>query len=129
MKTFRNPKDIHEPLAGYSHQVELGFSERLLILSGQVGMRKDGTIPDDPIEQLKVALDNIEINLKTAGMGIRDIVKMTFYVVGQMDADERRSVINSYLGDHQPCMTLLFVAALAAPSFKVEIEAMASRGD
>lgn len=58
MKKFRNPKDIHAPLAAYSHQVELSSSERLLVLSGQVGMKKDGSIPENPIEQLRVELSN-----------------------------------------------------------------------
>jgi len=45
MKKFRNPENIHKPLGGYSHQVEITGSERMLILSGQVGMRPDGTFP------------------------------------------------------------------------------------
>ena len=126
MKTFRNPSDVHEPLAAYSHQVELDSKERLLVLSGQVGMKKDGSIPDDQISQLEVALNNIQLNLKAANMGINDIVKLTFYIVDQMDANERRAVISNYLGDHKPCMTLIFVASLASPQIRVEIEVMAS---
>ncbi len=126
MKEFRNPSTIHKPLAAYSHQVELDSAERLLFLSGQVGMRQDGSIPDGSVEQLKVALDNIHSNLKAANMEIKDIVKITFFIVGLMDADERRAVLNNFFGNHQPCMTLLFVSSLAGPSIKIEIEAIAS---
>ena len=45
MKEFRNPEDIHQPLGAYPHQVEVKGNERLLVLSGQVGMRQDGTVP------------------------------------------------------------------------------------
>ena len=43
-----------------------------------------------------------------------------------MDAARRRDVLAARLGDHKPCMTLIFVAALAAPVYKVEIDAWAS---
>ena len=70
MKTPRNPATIHAPLAAYSHQIEVSGQERLLIVSGQVGMRADGSLPDDPLEQLGVAFDNVERNLEEAGMEI-----------------------------------------------------------
>jgi uncharacterized Zn-binding protein involved in type VI secretion len=34
--------------------------------SGQIGMRSDGTMPIDPIEQLDTAFDNVERNLTVA---------------------------------------------------------------
>ena len=59
MKEYRNPADVHEPIAAYTHQIEVKGPERLLVLSGQVGKTEDGTVPDDPIEQLDVALENL----------------------------------------------------------------------
>ncbi|RPJ50067.1 MAG: RidA family protein, partial [Methanobacteriota archaeon] len=57
MKEFRNPQDVHKPLGGYSHQIEISH-ERMLVISGQVGMRQDGSVPDDPLEQIDIAFDN-----------------------------------------------------------------------
>lgn len=127
MKKFRNPNNVHKPLAAYCHQIELSSSERLLILSGQIGMHEDGSVPSDSIEQMQVALQNINRNLDAANMVVNDIVKLTIYLVGQMDADERRNILANYFQDHNPCMTLLFVAALGAPNLKVEIDVMASK--
>ncbi len=127
MKEYRNPANVHQPIAAYTHQIELSGPERLLFLSGQVGRTVDGTVPDDPIEQLDLALENLERNLQAAAMGVPDIVKLTFYLVGEMDAAKRREVIAARLQSHRPCMTLLFVAALASPIYKVEIDAWASR--
>jgi len=129
MKEFRNPQDVHQPLGVYSHQVEISGNERLLVLSGQVGMRADGTVPDDPIEQIDVALENIFRNLQAANMGVKDIVKLTYYLVGEIDTAKRRELVASKLQGHKPCSTLLYVAALASPVYKAEIEAMASRVD
>ena len=126
MKEFRNPQDVHEPLGSYSHQIEISRSERLLVISGQVGMRKNGTIPDDPFEQIDLAFENIFRNLRAANMDVKDIIKLIYYLVGEIDTGKRREVILSKLQGHQPCSTLLYVAALASPAFRVEIDAWAS---
>jgi 2-iminobutanoate/2-iminopropanoate deaminase len=126
MKEFRNPKDIHQPLGSYSHQIEISSNEHLLVISGQVGMREDGTIPDDPFEQIDLAFENIFRNLRAANMDLKDIIKITYYLVGEIDTAKRRTVVLSKLQGHQPCSTLLYVAALASPAFRVEIDAWAS---
>jgi len=125
MKQLRNPETVHQPLAAYTHQIEITEPKRWLVLSGQVGMRPDGTLPDDPIEQIRVALANIQKNLGAAGMEIRDLVKITVYLVGEIDTAKRREVMAEWLGEHKPCSTLLYVAALASPALKVEIDAWA----
>ena len=126
MKEFRNPQDVHKPLGGYSHQIEITGKERLLILSGQVGMREDGTIPEDPLEQIDLAFENIFRNLQAANMDMNDIIKLTYYLVGEIDTVKRRELVASRLQGHQPCSTLLYVAALASPQLRVEIDAWAS---
>ncbi len=127
MKSFRNPNDVHLPLAGYTHQIEVTGDEHWLVMSGQVGMTVDGTLPEDPLRQLEEAMQNILRNLHGAHMNVEDLVKLTFYLVGEMDADSRREIIRKKLEGHQPCMTMLYVAALAAPDYKVEIDAWACR--
>jgi 2-iminobutanoate/2-iminopropanoate deaminase len=129
MKEFRNPQNVHQPVGVYSHQIEVTGNERLLILSGQVGMREDGTVPEDPFEQLDVVFENILRNLEAANMGVKDILKLTYYVVGEMDTVKRREVIASKLQGHKPCSTFLYVAGLASPVYRVEIDAWASRSD
>ena len=129
MKEFRNPQDIHDPVGSYSHQIEIKGNERLLVISGQVGMRQDGTVPEDPFEQIEIAFENVLRNLHTADMDVKDLVKITYYLVGEIDTAKRREVILSKLEGHQPCSTLLYVAALASPAFRVEIDAWASRAE
>jgi enamine deaminase RidA (YjgF/YER057c/UK114 family) len=129
VKELRNPASIHAPLAGYSHQIELRGQGRLLVLSGQIGMSLDGHIPEDPAEQLEVAMDNVLRNLEAAAMDVGDLVKLTFYLVGPIDADRRRAALADRLGGHEPCMTLIHVAGLASPAIKVELDAWASAED
>jgi len=129
MKEFRNPHNIHEPVGPYVHQIEVKRNERLLVISGQVGMYEDGTVPDDPYDQLGVAFDNILRNLQAANMDVKDLIKVNWYLVGEFDPAKRRDVILSKLQGHKPCSTLVHVAALASPVYRVEIEAWASRAD
>jgi len=129
MKEFRNPQNVHQPVGFYSHQVEVTGNERLLILSGQVGMREDGTVPENPLEQMEAAFDNILRNLQAANMEVKDILKLTYFVVGEIDTAKRREIIATKLQGHKPCSTFLYVAGLASPVYKVEIEALVSRAD
>ena len=89
-------------------------------------MSPDGTIPEDPIEQLDIAFENIFHNLQAANMQVKDLLKLTTYLVGEWDTDKRRAQVTSKLAGHQPAMTLVYVAALASPEIKVEIDAWAS---
>lgn len=127
MKTSRNPKNIHPPVAPYIHQIEITGPNRWLTISGQLGMGPDGLIPEDPLEQMKLALDNISKNLEAANMEVHDLTKLVFYLVGEFDADKRRKIISDFLGDHLPCTTMIYVVALAAPAFKIEIDAWACK--
>ena len=129
MKEFRNPENVHQPLGAYSHQIEVRGKERLLVISGQVGMREDGTVPDDPFEQIEIAFENIFRNLRAANMDVNDLIKITYYLVGEFDTARRREVVLSKLQGHQPCSTLLYVAGLANPVYRVEIDAWASRAE
>jgi enamine deaminase RidA (YjgF/YER057c/UK114 family) len=128
MKEFRNPADVHPPVGSYSHQIEVR-NERMLVISGQVGMRLDGAIPNDPYEQIDIAFENIIRNLRAANMDVKDLIKITYYLVGEFDTAKRRQVVLAKLQGHQPCSTLLYVAALASPQFRVEIDAWASRAE
>lgn len=60
-------------------------------------------------------------------MQAEDLVKLTFYLVGQMDREKQQEVVETKLQGHEPCMTLVYVAALASPVYKVELDAWASQ--
>ncbi|WP_338652095.1 RidA family protein [Lysinibacillus sp. Y5S-8] len=127
MKIARNPEHIHPPVAPYVHQIEVTGPHRWLTLSGQIGMMVNGTIPEDAAAQLNVALENIKKNLESANMKVQDLTKLVFYLVGEMDASQRKEIIHNFFGGHLPCTTLIYVVALATPALKVEIDAWACK--
>jgi 2-iminobutanoate/2-iminopropanoate deaminase len=96
------------------------------VLSGQVGMTVEGRVPDDAAEQLDLALMNVLRNLDEAHMAATDLVKLTLYLTEEIDHRRRAAILRERLGSHAPSMTLLFVAGLASPALKVEIDSWAS---
>ena len=122
---LKNPSTIHNPLGSYSHQAEVGCNAKWLVMSGQVGMDKNGVLPEDVVKQLEIALDNVFLNLEAAGMRKENLVKLIFYFACPIENAQRRSVVSSKLGEHQPCMTVIYVAGLATDALKVEIDAWA----
>jgi enamine deaminase RidA (YjgF/YER057c/UK114 family) len=60
-------------------------------------------------------------------MEVKDIAKITWYFVAPIDDRRRRELIAEWLDDHRPATTLVYVAALAAPEYRVEVDAWAAR--
>ena len=72
-----NAPDAPLPVAAYTQAIEVSGATRTLYISGQVGQRMDGTIPDDIVEQSRLAWQNLESQLKVAGMTLDNLVKIT----------------------------------------------------
>ena len=98
-----------------------------LHISGQVGVDADGKVVDGIEAQCDWAWRNIEAILKTAGMDLTDVVKMTSYLVDPEHGDVLRAVRGRYLGDHRPASTLLYISRLALPELLVEVEVVAGK--
>lgn len=126
MNTTRNPDTIPAPAGRYVHQIEVSNLSRILFISGQIGIRPDGSVPADPVEQLDIAVDYVMKNLAAAGLGVEALTKVTTYAVGTLDPAGRKAVLDKHLGAHVSCSTLVFVAALARPEFLVEVDAWAA---
>jgi 2-iminobutanoate/2-iminopropanoate deaminase len=122
--TRTNPTTVRAP-TGYTHSIEIRNPERWLILSGQVGMAVDGTVPSTGEGQIAQAFANLRAVLEANGMGVANIVKTTVFLTDRALLPSYRAARAMVLGDYAPASTLLFVAGLADPRFVVEIEAEA----
>lgn len=125
LKTY-NPQTVAPPFSRYSHGVEVSAGARWLYISGQVGVTPEGKVADGAAAQIEQAWRNVLSVLEAAGMGPRDLVKVTTFLIDRADLPTARTVRDSMLQGAEPASTLLFVAGLASPDWLVEIEAIAA---
>ena len=118
IKRFLLPDEM-EPVSHYCHVTRAG--DRVWV-SGTVGVRSDGTIPEDTVEQFQVAIDTVDRCLKAAGAEARHVVKVTVLLTDINDRAAINSIRQAYFGEHRPASTLFEVSALVSPEMKVEIE-------
>jgi 2-iminobutanoate/2-iminopropanoate deaminase len=122
--TASNPPTVRAP-AGYTHTILIAGEQRRLIMSGQVGVALDGSVPNTGEGQLAQVFANLRALLEANGMGITNLVKTTVFLTDRSLLASFRAARDAVYGGHAPCSTLLFVAGLADPRFMVEIEAEA----
>lgn len=126
-----NPGGLAPPIGMYSHLSFVPHDSRLLFISGQVGIRPDGTMADGIEGQTVEALANIERLLAAAGASPRDLVRLLTFVAGRDRLDgygaARASVYGTWFPDGAyPGHSLLVAEALARDDVLVEIEGWAA---
>ncbi len=122
-----NPAGVHAPLGLYSHTVSVPEGTELIFISGQVGVRPDGSVPAAIAEQADQAFANIVTLLKAHGLEASSLVKLTTFMVSGHDGDAVRAARLKYLGSHRPASTAVFVSELVDPAWFVEVEAIAAK--
>jgi len=122
--TSSNPPAVRAP-TGYTHGLVLEGVERRLIISGQVGLASDGSVPSTGEGQIAQAFANLRAVLEANGMTVNNLVRTTVYLTDRSLLTSFRAARDAVYAGHAPCSTLLFIAGLADPRFMVEIVAEA----
>lgn len=109
---------------------EIGFTRALrvgdrIIVSGTVGTAADGSVPADAGAQADLAFAEILRHIETLGGTALDVVRVRMFVTDIADADAVSAAFTRALKPTRPTGTLVAVAALYDPKWKVEIEAEA----
>ena len=123
---FSNPEGAPKPIGRYHMAAEVPAGMKLIELSGQVGVRMDGSVVEEPAAQIEQAFANLVAVLKGVGATPRDIVKINVFLTDAALIPVMREKRGAALGDAVPASTLLIVAGLAAPAFIVEVECTAA---
>jgi len=126
MRRF-NPDTIHPPFAKYAHAVEVEAGARIVFCSGQLGIGRDGVIPDDVEAQARLCFRAIQAVLGEAAMSLEDLVRLNAYVASAQYLGGYMKVRDEFVGNPPPASTLIVVQGFSRPEFKVEIEAVAAR--
>jgi enamine deaminase RidA (YjgF/YER057c/UK114 family) len=130
-KQFINPPALN-PTNGFTHVVT-ATGGKTIYVSGQVSVNEKAEVVGrgDFRTQVERTFENLKTALAAAGATFKDVVKVTYFVVGL--APEHvpivRAVRRNYLdADHPPASTLVGVAALVVPDWLIEIELVAVVG-
>lgn len=121
-----NPPTVHSTGGRYAHGIRVEGAARRLVISGQIGVAPDGAIIDDPVQQIDQALANLKAILAAEGLSFHDVVKMTVFLTDPALIPAWRTARGAAMDGAVSASTLLVVAGLADPRFKVEIEAEAA---
>lgn len=119
--------------SGSPFEATIGFSRAIrvgdrVVVSGTAPVFPDGSCPDDAAMQARRCLEIIAAALEEAGASTADVVRTRMFLTSPADADAIGDVHGEFFGDIRPASTMVVVAALLNPAWKVEIEAEALIG-
>ena len=122
----RNPTEgVYSTGGDWVHAMEVRGAERMLFVSGTMGLRPDFTAPQTLEEQLECVWNNLRAILASAGMTVDNIVRLTSYLRDASYADANAEARISALGDRRIPTTAIVVQTLQ-PDWLVELEIIAA---
>ena len=111
-----------EATIGFSRAVRVG---NRVVVSGTAPVWPDGSCPDDAPVQARRCFEIIAAALEELGAGLDDVVRTRMFLTSAADADAVGAVHGEVFGAARPAATMVVVAALLDPRWKIEIEAEA----
>ncbi|MGH9180626.1 MAG: RidA family protein [Acidimicrobiales bacterium] len=117
--------------SGSPYEASIGFSRAVVVqtvagtrilVSGTAPVWPDGSCDPDPAVQARRCLEIIEVALAEAGSSLDDVVRPRTYLTGAGDAGAVGDVHRTAFAEARPAATMVVVAALVDPRWRVEIE-------
>lgn len=123
---------VHDPVDGvyaatrdYVHALEVRDPSRLLFVAGTMGLDTDGAPGATFEQQILLVWGNITAILRSAGMTVDNIVRVTSYLRDAADAERNGAARVAALGGRVVPTTAIVVQTLA-DDWLVEIEVIAA---
>lgn len=128
MVKLLNPPSLATP-NGYSHVAEIDLGTcRMLILSGQVALDKEGNLvgKDDLAKQTDQVFQNIQHIVTNSGGTMKEVVKLSYLIRDVSQIKKVREIRDKYINiQNPPASTLVEVSKLFREDILIEIEATA----
>lgn len=121
-----NAPGTPQPSGGYAQAVRLADFDELVFVSGQIPVDTDGAVPNTFGDQCRLVWRNVEAQLRAAGMGLVDIVKVTTFLADRAHAQENSAIRQEVLAGLTPALTII-IAGIYDPAWLLEIEVVAAR--
>src|ERR1700719_3935613 len=119
-------KSVYDPPA-YAQAVKVSGAQTILYIAGQVAYGPDGNPAHagDFKAQARAALQCLKAQVEAGGGTTASIVKVNTYLTDIRHRADYGPIREEFFGRKMPAHTLVAVAAVAAPEFLIEIEAIA----
>ena len=108
-----------EPVIGFSRALRVG--DRILV-SGTAPVRPDGEVDADAAAQTRRCLAIVSDALTEAGASWEHVVRTRTYLTDAADWEAVASELGAVFGEIRPASTMVVVAGLLDPRWKVELE-------
>jgi len=117
-----NPENVVKPASSYVQGVIHHAAAERMVISGQLGLRPDGSLENGIEAQMERAWSNLFGVMAAGEFETRHLVRATIYVTLPGQVATYRRIRDKMLNGHLCANTYLEIAGLAAPEFLVEIE-------
>jgi enamine deaminase RidA (YjgF/YER057c/UK114 family) len=121
----------HQRIAsGSPFEATIGFSRAVragdrVVVSGTAPVLPGGGCPEGAGPQARRCFEIITAALEEAGGRIEDVVRTRMFITAASDAEAIGTVHGELFGHVRPAATMVVVAGLLDPAWRVEIEAEA----
>jgi enamine deaminase RidA (YjgF/YER057c/UK114 family) len=123
---IHNPGEgIYPATPDYVHAIEVRKPNRLVYVSGTMGLDAGGVAGETLEEQLGLVWSNIRAILASAGMTVANIIRVTSYLRDSAYADQNQNARVAALEGRVVPTTTIVVQTLS-PDWLVEIEIVAA---
>ena len=117
----------YEAAYGFSRAVRVGT---LILVAGTAPVEPDGSsTPGDAAAQTRRCFAIILAAIEELGGSAADVVRTRMYITDPADADAVGAVHGELFRDVRPASTMVVVAGLLRPEWRIEIEAEALVGN
>ena len=116
--------DAPKPVAAYSAGIE---AAGVVFTAGQVGIDPvSGKLVEGLEAQARLAFSHVAAILRAAGLGVRDIAKITIFMTDLSQFAVVNRIFERFVGDHRPARSTVGVSSLPLGAL-IEVEAIAVR--
>ena len=124
-KQLINSDEAPPPVGWYSQALEVSDAQRILFVSGQIPVTKDGEVPQGFGAQCRLVWANVLAQLRAADMTLDNIVKVTTFLSDRSYGQENRDIRREIFGDRAPATTVI-ITGIFDEQWLLEIEAIAA---
>lgn len=119
--------EVRRTRSGSPFEAQFGFSRALRIgdrvfVAGTAPIWPDGSVDPDPAAQMRRCLEIVQLALADVEASVADVVRTRMFLIEPADAAAVGEVHAEVFAAQPPVATMVVVASLLDPRWRVEIE-------